>query len=79
MQYYIMEKLDQTLKSINRFYYPIGSRISEVFETNKMEIHNQGHYLSACPPQVIAQTMMLIHSTGTFLYESEAFFPREVL
>jgi uncharacterized protein (DUF608 family) len=50
-----MNKFDQISESIQRFYTLKGSRITEVYDTNKMRVHNQGHYLSVASPQSIAK------------------------
>ncbi len=50
-----MKKTDAVSESIRRFYSLEGSRIIEVYDTNKMRVHNQGHYLSVASPQAIAK------------------------
>jgi uncharacterized protein (DUF608 family) len=50
-----MEKSDKTTERIKRFYTLKGSRISDVYETNKMRVHNQGFYLSVYSPQTIVK------------------------
>ena len=42
-------------RHIRKIYSLKGSRITTVYEKNRMGIHNQGHYLSVSSPQAIAQ------------------------
>jgi uncharacterized protein (DUF608 family) len=50
-----MKKSDAISESIGRFYSVAGSQITSVYETNKMGVHNQGHYLSVASPQSIVK------------------------
>ncbi len=42
-------------EKISRFFTLQGNRIKNVYEENKMAVHNQGHYLSVASPQAIAK------------------------
>lgn len=42
-------------KQIEQFFTLSGTQIKNIYEDNKMAVHNQGHYLSVASPQTIAK------------------------
>jgi uncharacterized protein (DUF608 family) len=48
-------KENEISEKIRRFFTLEGLRIKDVYEDNKMGVHNQGHYLSVASPQAIAK------------------------